>query len=451
MKKLLFLFLMIISVSLISCESTENIDDLEVEDEFKEEEISTEYILRQAAEKVDLKSISDEDKAKYGEFLSKIQVFSAKLTESIYARSDKTQNLAVSPVSIYMALAMQISNSSGVAETELLNAVGVTKNEVVDFTKFLYSTLKKEIYRYDDEKKEDVLTSVLDLNNSIWIDKNVELKASGLDNLANNFHSDAFYVPFKEKNQEANELLSKYISNKTRGLIKPQLQLSRETLFAIVNTLYLKDCWDLIDDLQYTTDKYNFTCSDGSVVEKNLLQSKFHSGQVYETEKYNHFYVSTSSGFKLKFIVPNDGYSVSDVFTSDTILEVNNIKDYRMYDAIKDESHITRVLFPAFEAGFKGDLIDILKEDFGVYAPFDFGYHVQGLTDEEVCISDIIHQAILKVDEKGIEGAAVTIIANAGTSAMITVTHEMVIDKAFGFVLTDSNNNILFSGVINKA
>jgi serpin B len=414
------------------------------------------YVLMSAAEKVKIDNMEPSVNDSYQEFLRKLQIFSAKLSVSAYKDSDKTKNLCISPISVYMALAMTITNASGVAKDELLNAVGVTEDEVDNFTKYLYSSLKQERYVNDDTGQRK-LTSVLDLNNSIWFDDSISLKVEGLNNLANNFMADSYKVSFKNDNKKANELLSKYIDIKTRGLIKPELQLSEDTLFALVNTLYMKDFWAGCDDkLNFTKSECDFIPTDGEIIKKLFLESPYYYGRVIEKETYKHFYVCTDGGYKLKLFIPNDGYSLSDIFTVDNLVEINRTKQYNVSDDIgacvpSAIEHHTRTIFPAFEANYNKNLVEIFKTEFNVSNVFAPGKHMTGLTDiDNLFIDSIIHQTKLKVDETGVEGAAVTIMAATGEScAPIIELHDFLIDRAFGYLLIDKYGNVLFSGVVN--
>ena len=71
---------------------------------------------------------------------------------------------------------------------------------------------------------------------------------------------------------------------------------------------------------------------------------------------------------------------------------------------------------------------------------------------ERIVCQRIQHVAKLKVDRKGIEGAAVTVVVDAPTSPELIeeVLYDMVIDRAFGYVLTDPYGTILFTGVVNN-
>ena len=93
----------------------------------------------------------------------------------------------------------------------------------------------------------------------------------------------------------------------------------------------------------------------------------------------------------------------------------------------------------------------MFEKDFNVKSIFAPGKHLTGLTDiDNLFIKSIVHQTKLKVDETGIEGAAVTIVVVGDESVgPIIELHDFVIDKAFGYLLTDSYGNVLFSGVVN--
>ena len=62
----------------------------------------------------------------------------------------------------------------------------------------------------------------------------------------------------------------------------------------------------------------------------------------------------------------------------------------------------------------------------------------------------IQHVTDLTVDRKGIEGAAVTVAAVGAESAEMyeTVREEFVVDRPFGFILTDTYGTSLFSGAV---
>jgi serpin B len=55
---------------------------------------------------------------------------------------------------------------------------------------------------------------------------------------------------------------------------------------------------------------------------------------------------------------------------------------------------------------------------------------------EPLFISGAFHQAVLRVDEKGVEGAAATALVVRGVSAQLLPEVEMKVDRPFFFLVT---------------
>ena len=410
------------------------------------------YSLALAAKAMEVKH-SDSQQEGYEEFIDKLDAFAAKLTYEVYADSNKQSNICISPVSVYMALALATECANGETRDEILNAVGVTYDEVKNFTKVLYAFSNREFY-YTNMMNNKKILAFEELANSIWVDKNTTLKEDGINNLANNFNCDLFSVNFKTS--EGEKAINAYIKEKTHGIIDSDLDLSPETLITLINTFYLKEVWNEDgDELKFTDKAYDFKNADGSVKNTKLLQGYYFNGNIYEGEGYTSFYTSTEHGFDIKFIVPTDGHTLEEIFTSDNVYNINNLGDYGYIDEENKLLHHTRVFFPEYTASFDGDLADILKNDFGINKLFDFEQcDFSNVTDEQLACDGVIHKCSIDVNDKGIEGAAVTVMPMAGNAGPLEgyeeVYHDYIVDRAFGFVITDSYGAVLFSGIVNS-
>lgn len=410
------------------------------------------YSLALAANAMEVKH-SDTQQEGYEEFIDKLDAFAAKLTYEVYADSNKQSNICISPVSVYMALALATECANGETRDEILSAVGVTYDEVKNFTKVLYGFSNREYY-YTNMMNNKKILAFEELANSIWVDKNTTLKEDGINNLANNFNCDLFSVNFKTS--EGEKAINAYIKDKTHGIIDSDLDLSPETLITLINTFYLKEVWNEDgDELKFTDKAYDFKNADGSVKNTKLLQGYYFNGNIYEGEGYTSFYTRTDHGFDIKFILPTDGHTLDEVFTSENIYNINNLGDYGYIDEENKLLHHTRVFFPEYKASFDGDLAEILKNDFGINKLFDFEQcDFSNVTDEQLACDGVIHKCSIDVNDKGIEGAAVTVMPMAGAAGPLDgyeeVYHDYIVDRAFGFVITDSYGAVLFSGVVNS-
>ena len=413
---------------------------------------SKNYSLALAAKAMEVKH-SDAKQEGYEEFIDKLDAFAAKLTYEIYADSNKQSNICISPVSVYMALALATECANGETRDEILNAVGVTYDEVKNFTKVLYGFSNREYY-YTNMMNNKKILAFEELANSIWVDKNTTLNEDGINNLANNFNCDLFSVNFKTS--EGEKAINAYIKEKTHGIIDSDIALSPVTLITLINTFYLKEVWNEDgDELKFTDKAYDFKNADGSVTNTKLLQGYYADGKAYEGEGYTSFYTRTEHNFDIKIIVPTDGHTLDEVFTSENIYNINNLGDYGYIDEENKLLHHTRVFFSEYKASFDGDLADILKNDFGINKLFDFEQcDFSNVTDEQLACDGVIHKCSIDVNDKGIEGAAVTVMPMAGAAGPLEgyeeVYHDYIVDRAFGFVITDSYGAVLFSGVVNS-
>ncbi len=383
-------------------------------------------------------------------FRNKMRAFSNKLSDIFVKREFiDGKNFAISPLSIELCIGLAIRSASGETRNELLAALDM------DYETFNanYKSYYKFLY-HSNKNNMDYITSQLLLTNSIWIDNDIKLKDSGLDALRDNYYCYSYDVDFNGNNKNANQAIKEFINYNTKGLINPELSLSPDTLFVLMNTLYIKDIWNEVGgDLEYAPNTYKFTNSDGSKSNKQLLQGYYLEGKAITTDDYSCFYTRTLGGYNIYFVKPNTGKNLKNVFLKDTMDYVLDRNNYIHRDETKMEEYETRVYFPEYTVSGDYELSEIFKEDLNVKTLFGFSCDMSSLTDERVFCDGIRHITKLEVSKGGIEGAAVTYMAYPGASApderYTLVQDTFVVDKEFGFILT-YNDSVIFSGVVNN-
>ncbi|MDE6442638.1 MAG: hypothetical protein K2L12_07815 [Clostridia bacterium] len=400
-------------------------------------------------ERVDYSALTTDG---YKTFKNSVEGFAANFAAYSYSDYKKQDNFAVSPISVYMALALSAECAAGDTRQEILDALGVTYGQLQTHFSTLYRSLNVE------HKSGNKTTGVLNLSNSIWVNEGTSVKQPCIDTLSNDYYAYSYSADFVHKNVDANKAVRDFVKKQTKGLIDKDFELSDDTLFTLINTLYLKTVWNTNGrDLPFADGKYDFTAKDGSVKNVQLLQGYYNDGMAQEFDTFKTFYTRTHNGYKIKFILPKDGYSTDDVFTADNISAVNSIKDYGYYDEAANTRYETRVLFPEYKCNYDNDIIKILKDNFGIDLLFKDPFEYQQacdfstLTDSSCYCNKIHHVTDLTVNRKGIEGAAVTVMAGAGAAEpMVTVQEDFIVNKAFGFIITDYQDTTLFSGVVNN-
>ena len=395
-------------------------------------------------------SYAERQKASYDDLKASAELFASQFAAAVH-RDEKGKNFAVSPMSVYMALAMCAECTAGETRNELLKALNVTYPVLEGQFDTFYRGVIAEYESYTGE-----IAGRIDLTNSIWVDQSTQPKKACSDALAQKYLCHFYSVDFGRDNKGANQAIQNFVKEKTHGRIDQNFKLDEATLFALINTLYLKDIWwDGGKDLPFTPKQYDFRQGDGTKKALNLLQGGYGHGRVCEAKTFTHFYTSTYHGCKLKFILPKDGYSIDEVFTEENIAAVNAMADYGEVDEKHKIRYYTRCLFPEFDASYDNDVKKLLQSEFGVTTFFTENCNFSTLTDEVIRCTKVQHVTKLKVDKKGVEGAAVTVAGDGGASGPMgdkytDVYSDFVVDGAFGFILTDRYNNTLFSGVVNQ-
>ncbi len=389
----------------------------------------------------------------FDSLLSAANAFAARFSSAAASAADD-ENVVLSPVSVYMALALSAACASGETADELYAALGVPRETVqAEFSDF-YRSLTAT---YEDDRGDPI--AEVALGNSIWVNQGTPTKEACIRTLAEKYSCYSFAADFCNNCGGANKAVREFVKEQTRGLIDRDFELSQNTLFALINTLYLREIWnDCGAELPLTEEPYAFAQADGTVRSSPLMVSDYAAGRAYEGENFTSFYAATAHGYRLNFLVPKDGFSAKDVFIEANLNALADA-DYRAADEESNTFYYTRCLFPCFEAEFDGVVNGLLQEmgvarffrDPGLYAD---GCQFDTLTEEEVYCETVRHVAKLEVGRRGIEGAAVTVVgmdkATAEPPERKEVFETFPVDRAFAFVLTDRYGVTLFSGIVGK-
>ena len=379
---------------------------------------------------------------KFDEFTDKVDKFSNKIAAKI--GFSQSGNSAVSPLSIFMAMSMAAESANGDTREEILNMLGLSYEELSNNIRYLCLSCNQILNFYNEDFKGEE-KNMIKCANSIWLKDGVKVKENGIKSLTTKYFSDIFKMDFKNSN--VNNTVKSYINNETNGFLSPDLDLTPQTQIMLLNVVYLKEIWNEFgDELSFTNEKYDFVNYDNSKTPIQLLRGFFYRGRAIKTEKYKKFRTLTNVGLSLTFFVPNEGYSLDDIYTA----EILDDKTPYVYED-DENKYYTRCLFPEFSANYDNEIQNSIKE-LGVKKLFgecDFS----NLAEDVYC-NGIKHVTRLEVKSKGIEGAAVTAMMMEATSVgpekeKNKVYENFIVDKNFVYVLK-YNGVPLFTGVVEK-
>ncbi len=375
------------------------------------------------------------------EFFGKLSKFSNKLYEM--AAKEQNENYSLSPVSIYMAVAMLHSIGDDTVKSEIEDLTEMSIGDIAK-TGQLFKHLTKKYSSFGGET-----VSRVNLTNSIWLNEGLETDEATLNTLASDFYCNAYETQFRKNNTAANQAVRDFIKHNTNGLIDQNFDIPADTLFALINTLYFKDIWD--EEIEkLNTEQRDFKIGD-TKEKREFILGKYIEGQIQETDCSYYCYSKTAHGYKAKFILPKDGYTLKQAMSAENLNKINEDKEFNHIGTDGKTKHYTRCIFPSFKIESATPLKKILAQN--NLLQHAFCNYTSPLVDIPLQVSDIKHKVVIDVNKEGIEGAAVTmIISKAGTAFDQTPKkyHDFVLNKNFGFIITDPSDVVLFEGQVTN-
>ncbi|MBK7710418.1 MAG: hypothetical protein IPJ37_05365 [Bacteroidales bacterium] len=108
----------------------------------------------------------------------------------------------------------------------------------------------------------------------------------------------------------------------------------------------------------------------------------------------------------------------------------------------------TDLSFPRFKYGFKSSLKGTLSA-MGMEIAFTENADFSNISDRNLLLNDVIHQAFIETNEEGTEAAAATVVV-VGTNSAPPEPITLNLDHSFLYIIREtSTNSILFMGKVS--
>ncbi|MFR5888082.1 MAG: serpin family protein [Oscillospiraceae bacterium] len=346
------------------------------------------------------------------------------------------ENAVLSPVNIYMALAMLAELTDGESRAQLLDLIGAQNIEAV-------REQAQAIWRacsMDVEEIQCVLAS------SIWLRDDLGFVQSTMDTLANTYYASSYRGEMGSG--EINRAIQSWLNEQTRGLLEEQaaaIETDPLTVLLLATTIYYSAQWtgEFNEELNYTDV---FHAPSGDVDTEYMYTGRFMD--YYSGEGWGAVRLSLRGGNGMWFILPDEGVSVDALLEDDDVMRLMSAGE-------ADEGEYVRVYFsvPKFDIATQLDLIEGLME-LGVTDVFDSSVSdfTPMTTDAgEICVTTATHAARVKIDEEGVEAAAFTVL-EPGDTAPMPPEREIyfTLDRPFLFAISSQDGLPLFAGVVNQ-
>ncbi|XP_020194096.1 putative serpin-Z8 [Aegilops tauschii subsp. strangulata] len=371
------------------------------------------------------------------------------------ADDNADSNLVLSPLSIYAALALLAAGARGATLDEILGVLGAPSRAALD--EFLSRVAEDALKDHSESGGPRVAFA-----HGVWTDLACPLKPAYRHAAVSTYKADASTVDFRNDPEAARGQINAWVAQVTSNLIGSVLgprSITPLTRVVLGNAMYFKGKWEKPFDKEDTANK-PFHRLDGRTVEVPFMKSwssqfiAVHEGFKVLKLRYQmtqaHGWCADRTQFSMCIFLPDafDGLpSLVDAIASQPGFLHKHLSEEKI--------DVRKFRVPKFKLSFHNSLVTVLKK-LGLQLPFsdqaDLSDMVEG--DESglpLVLSDVIHKAVIEVNEEGTEAAASTLMhIGAGCCAMPPSPPppvDFVADHPFAyFIVEEATGIVVFAG-----
>ncbi|XP_037438644.1 putative serpin-Z8 [Triticum dicoccoides] len=350
-------------------------------------------------------------------------------------------NLVFSPLSIYTALALLAAGARDATLDEILRALGArSRSELESFVSHMAADALQDRSAAGGPR--------IAFACGIWSDLTRRLKLSFREAVVGTYKAEASSVDFRGAPEAARSQINGWAAQVTRNLIDsvlPAGSISPATQVVLGNAMYFKGKWqDQPFDKRYTAHK-PFHRLDHSQVDVPFMQSwksqfvAVHDGfkvlklrykmtaPNYQEQAHSPPFGHVDSADHQEEQVPSNSYHSGHTQLSMCIF-LPDAHDglLGLVDTIASrpgflQDHLPEVQItlsefrvPKFKLSFQSSVVAVLKK-LGLQLPFCLEGDLSDMVEDDgsgspIVVEDVIHKAVVEVNEEGTEAAAVTVV-----------------------------------------
>uniref|UniRef100_A0A3P8U813 Serpin family A member 10 n=1 Tax=Amphiprion percula TaxID=161767 RepID=A0A3P8U813_AMPPE len=355
--------------------------------------------------------------------------FAMNLYRRISSYHDK--NIFFSPLSISTSFTTLLMASDGVTHEEILKGLNLEQLEADDQPELipkLFKLLHENITQNGSLK--------LDQGMALFMRQHFEVKKTFEDQMKTFFDADIKAVDFADIERTIS-FINEYIKDKTEGKVTEMISNLNEAIqLLLVNTIFFQGTWqmpfnpNLTQSAPFYIDNYNIV-----QVPMMFKEDKFYTMQDVPLGA-RVLKLPYQEGISMLVLLPNKG-------TDYTVID-EEISGQKFLNWIKKLQKIKlEVNMPKFKMEQSYSLHKILP-DIGMTSIFSVSANLTRLSkDGGLKVSEVLHKAVIEVDETGTTAAAATTVGIIPYSLPRTFT---VNRPFFFFIYHEDTNCLLFMG-----
>ena len=352
----------------------------------------------------------------------------------LYSELNKAEdsNIFYSPYSISAALAITYEGAKGQTADEMKSVFHFPET----------STLRPNFAAIYNNINQRSKTYELRTGNALWVQQDYPFLEDYTSRVENYYGGKAANVDFVEETEKSRQTINAFIEEQTNNKIKdliPLGMLNSLTRLVITNAIYFKGTWEWEFD-KSDTHEQDFKITPTNVVKTPMMYMKpektgFNYADIGELQILELPY--KGEDISMLILLPTENLdTIEPSLTAEKLVEYKNQMQ---------ETDLDTIYLPKFEFDAKYFMKDTLS-NLGMPTAFiggkaDFSGMI---VNKDLFITHVIHQAYVKVDEKGTEAAAATAVIMGETSMPRNIFRA---DRPFIFIIQEKETgNILFMG-----
>lgn len=334
----------------------------------------------------------------------------------------KVEPDVISGMSLYIILIIILLGVDLNKDRELVTILGLEDNQISIY----YSKIQSTLHRFN--KLGIIIT------NSFFMDRSFKIKDSFLKVLGKDIN--VKQIDFRYNPKESANVINKIIHKGTGGRIESILSendINNDTSVVLINTIHFEGEWKIPFNPNNNVKK-RFTGLGGNRDEHYMISNE--EGNYYTNADFHVYEKTYSNGACLGILMAHSGIKV----------QYDKVNIYSIINNFK----ITKVelSLPKFSSLYKVDAVDILKK-IGIINLFNKVNCLSGISDNNISISKIMHQAKITVHEIGTEASAATVAIIEKSFIINDKTRiKFNVNRSFMWYIRDIKTNIIiFMGI----
>lgn len=354
----------------------------------------------------------------------------------VYLSGAEGENVAFSPVNLYVALSMVAETAGGSSRQQILSALG---EENMESLRLQANAVWRQFYNTSPLCTQHIASS-------LWLSDGFEYNEQTLSTLAENYYASTYSG--KMGSEAYNKAYQDWLNEQTGGLLSGYVQdksFSEDMLMCLASTMYYNAQW---------VTKFSENCIEQDVfhapngdVQAEYLKCTYDNKYVYCAENYFALTESLEGGGTMYFVMPDEDITVEQLVCDEEL--------YRMLeDSESAEQRKLKVYLsvPKFDISSRCDLKDGMRQ-IGITDIFEgetADFSPLADIDGNIWIDKADHAVRVSMDENGCTAASYIDMMYCGDALPEDVEElYLTFDRPFMFVI-QQNGFPLFCGVVNQ-